>query len=140
MSRVTQFFDEIAYVEQVIREAAKDASAKLRPSSLARLYECVDGASFFFRFLSLDGAFTIRYHSWPYWDAGGWFFQLKLENSKLPKSEFPERLKSMLRNDCKQVKLASDHFPVNCTIPELLHDLYGFPVKGTSTRWYLIPR
>jgi hypothetical protein len=129
MSRFTTFFDEVSYVEETIQNAAKEAGIEKKSVRLTQLYEWCAPAGLTFLVISADA--TLVYYPWPYCDGRGWYFKLKLRDSKIAKSDIPEELKSICGDGWENtIRLALNSYPINCTIPELLRDLYKFPVNG----------
>jgi hypothetical protein len=77
------------------------------------------------------GKFKWSIAPWPHYD-NGWFFVIEIENQTA--DQVMQEFISMIgEKEVKKTGLwldAKPHYPINCSIPELLRDLFGFPVSG----------
>jgi hypothetical protein len=77
---------------------------------------------------------TCKYlvHPWPYYNYGRWSFQINIKD--LTADQIRDKLKSWDGEDVLNktgIWLdAEPDYPLNCTIPEMLRDLFDFPVVG----------
>jgi hypothetical protein len=69
--------------------------------------------------------YTFIYPPWPYYDGYRFYFEVEFINSGYTQSDVTSKLEG-----AKNIRLISDSYPLNCTVPEMLRDLYGFPVTG----------
>jgi hypothetical protein len=116
------FFEEIAFMEETIRQAAKEAGRRTRNIELTRLYETALDP---FADLILATSYKIQYHPWPVY-RDGWWFEIKIPNTT------GEELKTFLdgRDAAKGLQVDGDPLiPKNCSVPEMLRDLFDFPVQ-----------
>jgi hypothetical protein len=117
-----RFFEEIAFLERNIKDAAKEAgtNADLRATELYRY----GGWNVPFRIKYRDKEFA--FHPWPYIDRAGWHFKFDIEG--ITAAEAKESIKSLVGEKSGMWVQDGVSEPINCTIPELLRDLFDFPV------------
>jgi hypothetical protein len=117
-----EFFDEVAYVERSLRDAAK-AAGKDRD---IRLTELCKSADRYFEFILCTQGESKSYHPWPYHYGRGWYFMIDVE---LPASELAERMSIasfQLERGHSPTKLPDTvwlegkSYDINCTIPARL--------------------
>ncbi len=123
------FFEEIRFAEKVIRDAAKQACVNQHEVNLGLLYRLVVP-----QVMLVGRGVGCNYviHPWPYHYGRGWFFQIDIKN-QTPEEIMREFISNVGEDRVKQTGLwldAEPYYPINCTIPELLRDLFGFPVLG----------
>jgi hypothetical protein len=126
------FFEEIQFFQEAISKAAKEAGQKvdLVHFKLTNLFEFV--APMLLLAGGYVGKFKWSFSPWPHYD-NGWFFVIEIEGLT-PVQIMDEFVSSIGEKEVKKTGLwlnANPQYPVNCTIPELLRDLFGFPVSGT---------
>jgi hypothetical protein len=116
-------FAEMTVLCEQIEEAAEQAGVKDR-IDLAALHALAFPPGFERR---LRTAFPgrIKHHPWPYIDAVGWYFKIKITGLSC------DQAKAELLMDGPPGVWAYDDGGggPNCTISELLRDLFGFPVQ-----------
>lgn len=122
------FFEEIAFVTEAIKSAAKEAGYwRKLDLDLRLLYEWALPVGMAFG-LSIH---QTTFHPWPYYH-GGWYFRIDIQNMTADK--IMEDLISWEGEEAvKATGLWLDtepHCPINCTVPEMLRDLFGFKVRG----------
>jgi hypothetical protein len=101
-----------------------------RDLNLTRLFKLCPSATWL-SLLAMSCKGKLLYYAWPNFDPKGWYFVVELQESTKAKAEIPAELTSLFGEKWKEsVRLAADSYPINCTIPELLRDLYRFPVNG----------
>jgi hypothetical protein len=124
------FFEEVAFFEQSIRDAVKEAGHwKTHNIQLTELYQ-----------LAIPGGMAIgilatckfSIHPWPYYEYGRWSFRIGIKD--LTADQIRDNLKDWDGEDVFDktgIWLdAKPDYPLNCTIPEMLRDLFDFPVVG----------
>jgi hypothetical protein len=127
------FFEEMRFTEQAIKDAAKQARYP-QEVELTKLYEVALSPTLLMALHLAHGRSKLGgllYHAWPYYDRG-WYFKLELKGTDgaLTRSNLLDS-GVIKEQDLSQVWFDTEpHYPINCTIPELLRDLFGFPVSG----------
>jgi hypothetical protein len=132
------FFEEAHFVERAIRDAAKAAGVTTGAINLTRLHEIV--SLWPLLKMHISGREMV-YHPWPYPTRSGWEFMIEAKGSP---DEVQEELKEHLvrlaypdavgDEKLAGIRVTRDpECPKNCTIPELLHELYRFPIKQDET-------
>jgi hypothetical protein len=124
LDRYTWFFEEMVFAEGAIRQAAIAAGVKDR-HHLTDLFRYAVPAMV--RFM---GEYVV--HPWPDYD-GGWLFKIGLKNEHGSAAEIRKDLVSLCGEDeINKTGLKiydSPTYPINCSIPEMLRDLFGFPLR-----------
>ena len=118
------FFEEVAFVERTLQQAAEKAGVD-KNVSLTRLFDLADNGMLFG--LRLHG--KLIYAPWPSMSWDGWYFRVYAKDMTV--DETWKALKAVIVEDLLQgITVTRDQScPVNCTIPELLHNLYQFPMR-----------
>jgi hypothetical protein len=112
-------FAEMTFLRSQIEKAAKEAGVESK-IDLTALYQ-LPFDKLESKFWGLAGRL---YHPWPYIDDNGWHFKMTIEGASIDKVQpLIEGLSGVWAYD-------DAGGPANCTIPELLRDLFGFPVQG----------
>jgi hypothetical protein len=122
-----RFFEEMRFLWQAIKDAAEEAGVKTATGiNLLNLYELAVHGILFINF-EVQGKLVI--HSWPYFSAGrGWYFRVTVKETTAEQAT--QTMKDMVGEDMMKGIWVSDikTYPVNCTVPELLRDVFGFAV------------
>jgi hypothetical protein len=122
------FFEEMTFLNDAIHQAAREANAE-RHFDLNSLWMLVAPPTLQIGLWA--ESFSLSMHPWPYIDDGGWYFSATLQGvSHEDAARFLERAKTL--GDMSGVSLCEKYYvTVNCTVPEMLRDLYEFPVRDS---------
>jgi hypothetical protein len=120
-----RFFEEVRFIEQNIRNAAREADVE-KAVNLTKLYDLAAPPVMLWGIMAHD---KMTYHAWPYHDWQGWYFAVDAKDMT------PEQAMESMKNMVGEQKLKDiwidnkKSYPVNCTIPELLRDLFDFKMQ-----------
>lgn len=120
-----RFFEEMRFLSQTIRDAAKAADIEIKRSvDLLSLYNFTDA-----QWLSIGAwahEWKVIIHPWPYYDRG-WYFIEEIEGAS--RDEIMKGLTGLIGDRADTIWIKNRSYPVNCTIPEMLRDIFAFPVE-----------
>jgi hypothetical protein len=121
-----RFFAEVEFIEEKIKDAAGKANfAMLETPQLTKLYELAKPRGM------LIGIRKLAYDPLPHHDGTRWFFCVTAKG--MTPAEAMESMEGTVGKE--QVDAAgiwvddNKIVPMNCTIPELLRDLFEFPIQ-----------
>jgi hypothetical protein len=127
-SQFSNFFAEVLYVVSAIETAAKEAGQDGKGIDILRLDKLSgdNGARLLLLPVLLTKGVSSIHYVTPVWEGGRTFFRMLIKGST--EAEVTHSLSHIPNNDT-WVEPSPPQWPIVCTIPEMLRDLYGFPVR-----------
>jgi hypothetical protein len=122
------FFEEISFVEDSVRKAAKEADVESKDLRLTQLF--IVAMPFGIVAAMAASKMKCAYRPWPsYSSTMGWHFHINVTNKTA--AEIHHLFTSKIGHpDLGGITLDdSPVIPENCTVPEMLRDLLGLPLR-----------